>query len=147
MHTVFFGGALSGLLRSEHTQVDTISFRIHGKGGGVRFYRSPIQIGVIPFEFRISQAFKTFAGDSIVVVFLPDTVVGAWNTVFPYTVRTASQPAHSFGFLLGIRECKSQLIDFLIEEFAFIFATVTTVQHKSVHTQQTVGRHTPDYGI
>ena len=56
----------------EHTQVDTISFRIHGKGGGVRFYRSPIQIGVIPFEFRISQAFKTFAGDSIVVVFLPE---------------------------------------------------------------------------
>ena len=96
MHAVFFGGALSGLLRSEYTQVDTIRLRIHGKGGGVRFYRSPIQIGVIPFEFRISQAFKTFAGDSIVVVFLPDAVVGAWNTVFHGKDRV---PASAFLWL------------------------------------------------
>ena len=103
---------------------------------------------MIPFKFRIDQFVRTLSGNSIIKVFLPDTVIRTRNTVLPHTVRTAPQPTHTCTFVFRIREGKPEVKYGIIRKSIIKAATARCpVQQYGIHLQQPVRTQTTHNGI
>ena len=83
---------------------------------------------MVSFELRINKIRETFAGYGVVVVLLPNTVIGSGYSVFPYSVRAASEPFHAFCLLFGERECQSEVINLFVKELTLELSAVATVE-------------------
>ena len=79
---------------------------------------------MVTLELTLYQILKTFSGNGVVIIFVPDTVVRSWNSVFPYPVWPASHPFHTRTVLFRIREAKTEIENLCIHE-SIVEATAT----------------------
>ena len=115
---------------------DTVIPGINGERCRVTFQSGPIHIGMISFEFRINQIFKTFSGDGIVVLFVPYSIVRSRNPVFPDTVRAAAHPFHAGAILFRIRESQTEIEYFGVHESIIESTSAgSSVQQNGIHIE------------
>lgn len=89
-------------------QEEPVCFTINMQRRSIRILqRSPINSGMIAFELRIDNRNVIFTCNGVVIGFLPNAVACPPDAVFLYTVRTVSQPLHSFYGTLRIRESEA----------------------------------------
>ena len=93
-----------GFLGSKDVIEDAVVAGINRKRSGIAFQSGPIHIDMISFELRITEVLIALAGNGVVIVFVPDAVMGARDAILPHPVRAASQPLHAGAILLRIRE-------------------------------------------
>ena len=81
-----------------------IGRRINSKRSNATLHCSPIKISVISFKLWINQILKTLSGYRIVILFLPNSIIGSFHPVLPYAIGTTSKPAHPGTSCLRIRK-------------------------------------------
>ena len=94
--------AAVGFFGRKYPQEDAITGGIHGERNRRTLQGSPIEVGMIALEFGVHKAVGAFTGDGIVIIFLPDAIVGTGDTVLPDTVRTTPHPTHTGTLGFGI---------------------------------------------
>src|SRR5574344_1738283 len=104
---------------------------------------------MISFKFGIfKHAIARFASYGIVVSLVPNVVVGSFYSVFPNSIWTSAKPFHAGNNIFGITECQSKIVDIIIGKgIVKPLASSGTVEHYSIHIQQSVWRHSPNYRI
>src|SRR5690554_1042400 len=78
--------------------------------------RAPVGVAMVSFELGIDQVPEIGPGDGVVVILLPDTVIGTPYTVTPHPVGPASEPFHAFHFLFGVGEGEAEVGDVVLED-------------------------------
>ena len=72
----------------------------------------PSDISKVALELRI---FERLAGNGVVIVVLPVTVLRTFHTVLPHTIRTFAYPLLALYLLLGIVKADTHQIDHAVE--------------------------------
>ena len=72
-----------GFLRGEDAVEDSVAAGVDGERRGVALDGCPVHVGVVALELRIYEIVVALAGYGVVVILVPDVVVGAGNAVLP----------------------------------------------------------------